>query len=69
MTLEFKTLLENLDFTQHVTEFTHHLGNTLDLVMSKGLCAANVIDFTFPHHLCEKIAERNLGRTGLERHC
>lgn len=52
MTTEFKTLLENLDFTQHVTDSTHRLGNTLDLVMSKGLDIANVsvTDYMFSDH-------------------
>lgn len=54
LTLEFKNLLENLYFLQHVIEYPHHLGNTLDLVMSKRFCIANVsmFDFTFSDQFC-----------------
>lgn len=51
---EFVNLLDNLGLTQYVTEATHQLGNTLDLVMSQGINIENVLvsDITVSDHYC-----------------
>ena len=52
--MDFLDLLENLEFTQHITEPTHQQGNTLDLVVSKGLTIDNVTMSHIPvsDHYC-----------------
>ena len=43
--MELVNLLDSFELTQHVNEATHHHGNTLDSVITKGLNIDNVSVF------------------------
>ena len=52
-TKDFATLLDTFTLTQHVTEPTHSLGHTLDLVITKGLAVSmEVKDLALSDHFC-----------------
>ena len=51
---DFMNLLNSMDFTQQITEPTHNRGQTLDLVITKGLTTviSSVCDLALSDHFC-----------------
>ena len=52
--VHFLNLLENFDFVQHIAAPTHKLGNTLDLVITRGVCTNEIglADLPLSDHQC-----------------
>ncbi len=52
--MHFLHILDSLELTQHVTVSTHNLGNTLDIVISRGIDVTNLIvnDINVSDHYC-----------------